>query len=89
VWLPGVAFDIVDWRTRPLLDNVERFSVVTTFGTRWWRNMAMRGPPRLAFAPGMCRRGGRRCGSQNTALTAPARPRARFLKKVEDGMRSL
>src|SRR5262249_50616355 len=34
VWLPGVAFDIVERRTRPLLQNITRFVVVTTYGSR-------------------------------------------------------
>jgi len=89
---PRRPFDIVDGRMRPLLDDSERFSVVTTYVTPWWQNMAMRDPHRLTFARGICRCSAAAagcCGSQNTAWTAPARPRARFLKKVEDGMRSL
>ena len=60
VWLPGVAFEVDNGRTRPLLHNIVRFAVVTTYGSPWWlnffvvrdpgRNMLMRGI-RYLFSP--------------------------------------
>jgi putative NADPH-quinone reductase len=60
VWLPGVAFEVDNGRTRPLLHNIVRFAVVTTYGSPWWlnffvvrdpgRHMLMRGI-RYLFAP--------------------------------------
>ena len=38
VWLPGVAFEVIDGRTRPLLQNIRIFAVVTTYGSPWWLN---------------------------------------------------
>src|SRR5262245_66319295 len=38
VWLPGVVFKLDHGRTRPILDNIKRFAVVTTYGSPWWLN---------------------------------------------------
>jgi NAD(P)H dehydrogenase (quinone) len=54
VWLPGVAFEVNEGRTRPLLQHIERFAVVTTFGaSRWLNDWVVGGPTRLAFMRGL------------------------------------
>src|SRR5688500_7011966 len=54
VWVPGVAFEIVDGRTRPLLHNIKRFVVVTTYGSPWWLNKLVLGDPvRKVFMRGI------------------------------------
>jgi NAD(P)H dehydrogenase (quinone) len=45
VWLPGVAFEVVDGRTRPLLKHIVRYAVVTTYGSPWWLNKLLFGDP--------------------------------------------
>jgi NAD(P)H dehydrogenase (quinone) len=45
VWLPGVAFEVIDGRTRPLLQHITRFAVVTTYGSPWWLNKLWLGDP--------------------------------------------
>jgi putative NADPH-quinone reductase len=93
VWLPGVAFEVVEGRTRPLLRNVVRFAVVTTYGSPWWLNKLIGDPSRRVFTHGICH------------LFAPSvrmlwlakygmdfiddASRGRFLKKVEQRMRRL
>jgi NAD(P)H dehydrogenase (quinone) len=53
VWLPGVAFEVVDGRTRPLLGNIVRFAVVTTYGSPWWLNKVMDDPNRSMLMRGI------------------------------------
>ena len=53
VWVPGVAFEVVGGRTRPLLQNIVRFSVVTTYGSPWWLNKLMGDPNRRVFIRGI------------------------------------
>jgi len=53
VWLPGVAFEVVGGQTRPLLHNVERFCVVTTYGSPWWLNRLIGDPSRRVFTRGI------------------------------------
>lgn len=45
VWLPGVAFEVVDGRTKPLLSHVMKYAVVTTYGSSWWLNRFVFGDP--------------------------------------------
>jgi len=53
VWLPGVAFEVVGHRTLPLLQNITRFAVVTTYGSPWWLNKLMGDPSRRALMRGV------------------------------------
>jgi len=87
VWLPGVAFELEGGRTKPLLTNIERFAVVTTYGSPWWlnkliddpsRSMLMRGI-RLLFASKVRTLWLAQYG-MDAADTAT---RAKFLRKVE------
>jgi NAD(P)H dehydrogenase (quinone) len=45
VWLPGIAFEVVDGRTRPLLTHIVRYAAVTTYGSPWWLNRLWFGDP--------------------------------------------
>jgi NAD(P)H dehydrogenase (quinone) len=93
VWLPGVVFTLDRGRTRPILDNIERFAVVTTYGSPWWlnklifdpnRSMLMRGIrllfPRVPRALWLAQYG---------MDAADAATRERFLRKVERALREL
>jgi len=93
VWLPGVVFKLDRGRTRPILDNIERFAVVTTYGSPWWlnklifdpnRSMLMRGI-RLLF-PRVPRA---RWLAQYGMDAADAGTREKFLRKVERQLREL
>jgi NAD(P)H dehydrogenase (quinone) len=53
VWIPGVAFDVVDGRTRPLLQHITKFCVVTTYGSPWWLNTFMGDPSRRVLMRGI------------------------------------
>jgi NAD(P)H dehydrogenase (quinone) len=54
VWLPGVAFEVVAGRTRPLLQHIVKFGVVTTYGSPWWLNKLVLGDPgRKVFMRGI------------------------------------
>jgi len=54
VWVPGAAFEIVDGRTRPLLHNITRVVVISTYGSPWWLNKVVLGDPvRKVFMRGI------------------------------------
>jgi len=54
VWVPGVAFDLVNGRTRPLLQHITKFAVLTTYGSPWWYNrLALGDPGRKMFMRGI------------------------------------
>jgi NAD(P)H dehydrogenase (quinone) len=53
VWIPGVAFEVVGARTRPLLNKIVRFAVVTTYGSPWWLNKLMGDPNRRVLMCGI------------------------------------
>jgi putative NADPH-quinone reductase len=55
IWLPGVAFALVDGQTQGLLQNVVRFAVVTTYGSPWWLNKLMGDTNRLVLMRGVRR----------------------------------
>jgi NAD(P)H dehydrogenase (quinone) len=93
VWLPGVAFKLEGGRTRPLLTNIERFAVVTTYGSPWWLNKLIDDPSRS-----MLMRGIRPLFASNVRTlwlaqysmdSAAAATRERFLRKVERKLRAL
>lgn len=87
VWVPGVAFEVVQGCTRPLLNNVVQFSVVTTYGSPWWLNKLMGDPSRRVLMRGI-----RHLFSRNVRTLWLAKygldfidkaSRERFLQKVE------
>ena len=93
VWLPGVVFKLQDGRTLPLLQNIVRFAVVTTYGSPWWlnafvlrdpnRNMWLRGM-RPLFSPQVRTLWLARYGMDDI----DAATRERFLAKVEERLRT-
>src|SRR5258706_4312251 len=55
-WLPGVAFDVVNGRVIPMLGHIDRFALVTTYGSSWWLNKFVLGDPnKRMFMKGMRR----------------------------------
>jgi putative NADPH-quinone reductase len=46
VFLPGVSFDLVDGKARPLLHNIKKVTAVTTYGGSRLRAILMGDPPR-------------------------------------------
>jgi len=92
VWVPGFAFELSDGRTRPLLRNIVRFAVVTTYGSPWWLNKLVLGDPnRKVFMRGI-----RHLFSPNARTSWLALygmdyigkyERARFLKRVGTRLR--
>jgi NAD(P)H dehydrogenase (quinone) len=54
VWLPGVAFELRNGQTLPLLTQIRRFGVVTTYGSPWWLNkFVFRDPNRHTLMHGL------------------------------------
>jgi NAD(P)H dehydrogenase (quinone) len=92
VWLPGVAFDVVGARTRPLLSNIVRFAVVTTYGSPWWLNKLVGDPNRKVLLRGVRRLLAREASTlwlaQYGLDLADQTARHRFLNKVECKIRS-
>jgi NAD(P)H dehydrogenase (quinone) len=91
VWLPGVAFELENGRTLPLLSNIVRFAAVTTYGSPWWLNKLMGDPSRRVFMRGI-----RLLFARNARMlwlaqygmdSIDAAGRERFLRKVEQQMR--
>ena len=46
VWLPGVAFALVDGRVAPRLANITKLAAVMTYGASWTRTVIAGDPPR-------------------------------------------
>jgi NAD(P)H dehydrogenase (quinone) len=94
VWLPGVAFALADGQTRPLLHQIERFAVVTTYGSPWWVIRLVLGDPnRRILMRGirilMSRRVRTRWFAKYDMDSAGPASCGRFLRRVEQGMRRL
>jgi putative NADPH-quinone reductase len=93
VWLPGVVFKLDRGRTQPILDNVERFAVVTTYGSPWWLNKLIFDPNRSMLMRGIRLLFPRVPRALWLALygmdSADAAKRAKFLRKVERRLREL
>jgi NAD(P)H dehydrogenase (quinone) len=92
VWLPGVAFELDGGRTRPLLHNIVRFGVVTTYGSPWWLNKLIGDPCRGTFMRGMRLLCSKRAHTlwlaQYGMDDINADARERFLRKVDQRLRS-
>jgi len=93
VWLPGVVFEVADGRTKPLLANIERFAVVTTYGSPWWLNKLIDDPNRSMFMRGICQlfpRARRPLWLAQYGMDAiDAATREAFLRKVERKLKAL
>ena len=92
VWLPGVAFELAGGRTKPLLINIERFAVVTTYGSPWWLNKLIDDPSRSMLMRGIRLLFASRVRTlwlaQNGMDAADAATREKFLRKVERRLRA-
>ncbi len=70
VWLPGVAFRLDGpGELRPLLTNIRRIGVVTTYGSPYWRLWLVGWPDRRVVARGLRPLCARRCRLDWIALT--------------------
>jgi NAD(P)H dehydrogenase (quinone) len=92
VWLPGVAFELVGGRTRPLLQQLQRYAVVTTYGSPWWLNkFVVADPNRHAMMRGMRLLASRSARTLWLAIygmdDAGEAKRRRFIEKVRTRMR--
>jgi putative NADPH-quinone reductase len=92
VWVPGVAFELVDGRTRPLLQHLQRYAVVTTYGSPWWLNkFIVADPNRHAMMRGMRLLASRRARTLWLAIygmdDAGEAKRRRFLERVRTRLR--
>jgi NAD(P)H dehydrogenase (quinone) len=87
VWVPGVAFRLGGPTVlRPLLTNIRRIGVVTTYGSPRWLLWLAGWPDRRLFGRGLRPLCARRCRLEWLALTrmdtCTAPQRERFLAKV-------
>ena len=92
VWVPGVAFELKNGRTLPLLRHITRFAVVTTYGSPWWLNKFIaRDPNRHVFMRGLRFLVAKRARIRWLALygmdKADDSRRRRFLRKVRVKLR--
>jgi putative NADPH-quinone reductase len=93
VWVPGVAFDVVDGRTRPRLQHITRFAVVTTYGSPWWlQTFVSHDPNRHALMHGIRHLAARRARTRWLALYGldyiGEAKRRRFLARVRRNLRN-
>ena len=92
VFVPGVAFELVNGHTRPLLRKIVRFAVVTTYGSPWWLIKLMGDPNRRLLMWGLRDLFSRKARALWLARygmdTIDAAARDRFLQKVAQCMRS-
>jgi NAD(P)H dehydrogenase (quinone) len=94
VWVPGVAFELVRGWTRPLLQHIVRFAVVTTYGSPWWLNKLLLGDPNrkvlMRAMRGLVSPGARTLWlAQYDMDSISATQRSRFLEKVQRRLREL
>ena len=92
VWLPGVAFELEGGRTKPLLTNIKRFAVVTTYGSPWWLNKLIDDPSRSMLMRGIRLLFGSKVRTlwlaQYGMDSADAATREKFLRQVDRKLRA-
>ena len=93
VWVPGVAFEVVNGRTRPLLQHITRFAVVTTYGSPWWlQKFVSHDPNRHALMHGIRYLMARRAATRWLALYGldyiDDAKRRRFLERVRKSLQN-
>jgi putative NADPH-quinone reductase len=93
VWLPGVAFEVVDGRTRPRLGHIIRYAVVTTYGSPWWFNrLVLPDPARATFKrciPHLISGAAKKLWLAQYGLDyIDHAPREAFLRKVQNRLRT-
>jgi NAD(P)H dehydrogenase (quinone) len=91
VWVPGVAFEIVNGRTRSLLQHITRFAVVATYGSPWWlQKFVSHDPNRHALMHGFRYIMARRAATRWLALYGldyiDDAKRRRFLERVRKSL---
>ncbi|WP_439577032.1 NAD(P)H-dependent oxidoreductase [Elioraea sp.] len=69
VWLPGVAFRLGELAIEPLLTNIRRIAVVTTYGSPWWLLWYLGRPDRKLIGRGLRRLCARGCRLEWMSLT--------------------
>jgi putative NADPH-quinone reductase len=92
VWVPGVAFELRNGQTLPLLRQIRRFGVITTYGSPWWLNkLVFRDPNRHALMHGLRYLVSRQARTRWLALYGMDHrtdsSRRKFLRKVEQCLR--
>lgn len=95
VWAPGVAFrhDRAGGRIEPLLKDLRKVAVLTSFGSPWWlAELYMRNPARRILKAGVLTACAPRARVDYMALydmdRATTEQRARHLARIEDAMRA-
>ena len=93
VWAPGVAFshELASGRILPLLTGVQRFCVITTFGSPWWAvEIYMRNPVHVQLKRGLAAACAPKARFRMLSLydmdRATPQKRERFLDRVEREM---
>lgn len=93
IWLPDVVFELAGGRTKPMLNNVERFAVATTDGSPWWLNKLIFDPNHSTLMRGIRQlfpRVPRALWLAQYGMdAADAAPREKFRCKVERKLRAL
>lgn len=86
VWAPGVAFTLANGAVVPLLTNIRRIGVVTTYGSPLWALWLVGWPDRLLLGRGLRRLCAKGCRLDWLVLTRmdsrTAAERTRFLARV-------
>ncbi|MCA3309201.1 MAG: NAD(P)H-dependent oxidoreductase [Roseomonas sp.] len=91
IWAPGVAFKLGDGAIEPLLTNIKRIGVVTTYGSPLWLLWVIGWPDKKLINRGIRRLCARGCRVEWLMLTLmdqrTAPERAAFLAKVKARLR--
>ena len=87
IWAPGIAFKLGDGAIEPLLTNIKRIGVVTTYGSPLWLLWVIGWPDKKLINRGLRRLCARGCRVEWLMLTRmdqrTAPERAAFLAKVK------
>jgi NAD(P)H dehydrogenase (quinone) len=87
IWAPGIAFKLGDGAIEPLLTNIQRIGVVTTYGSPLWLLWVIGWPDKKLINRGLRRLCARGCRVEWLMLTRmdqrTAPERAAFLAKVK------
>ncbi len=84
VWVPGVAFRLGDGPIEPLLTNIRRIAVVTTYGSPRWLLWYLGWPDRLLLGRGLRRLCARGCRLEWLSLTWMDQRERRDLEAFRD-----
>ena len=87
IWAPGVAFKLGDGAIEPLLTNIKRIGVITTYGSPLWLLWVIGWPDKKLISRGLKRLCARDCRLEWLMLTRmdqrQAPECAAFLAKVK------